>query len=164
VSISTTFYAQPYCMKVFFECRWNWLGVNFINIFTYKFFVRTSFQQLFLIKFWLWWKICTKNASLKRWWNRRQDYKRQPKESHISVVFGWIPKERFSICFILFEKAEMMFLWSTRSIKKNIQLKGMQSQKPISRFVIRQLHVKRITVKLAYNDISIVLNVLNVTC
>ncbi len=28
-------------------------GVNFINIFTYKFFVRTSFRQLFLVTFWL---------------------------------------------------------------------------------------------------------------
>ncbi len=119
VSISSTFYAQPFCMKVFFECRWNCLGVNFVNIFTYKFFVQTSFRQLFLIKFWLWWKIRTKNARVKRWWNRRQDYKRQPKESHISVVFGRIPKERFSICFILFEKAKMMFLWSTRSITYN---------------------------------------------
>jgi len=46
-------------------------GVNFINIFTYGFFVRTLFRQLFLIKFWLWRKTCTKNAHVKLWWNRR---------------------------------------------------------------------------------------------
>jgi len=28
--------------------------VNFINVFTYKFFVRTLFRQLFLVTFWLW--------------------------------------------------------------------------------------------------------------
>ncbi len=37
-------------------------GVNFINIFTYEFFVRTSFWQLFLVTFWLWQKIRTKKA------------------------------------------------------------------------------------------------------
>jgi hypothetical protein len=31
-------------------------GVNFINIFTYEFFVRMSFRQLFLVTFWLWQK------------------------------------------------------------------------------------------------------------
>ncbi len=37
-------------------------GVNFINIFTYEFFARTVFRQLFLVTFWLWQKICTKNT------------------------------------------------------------------------------------------------------
>jgi hypothetical protein len=37
-------------------------GVNFINIFTYKFSVQMSFRQLFLVTFWLWQKIRTKNA------------------------------------------------------------------------------------------------------
>jgi hypothetical protein len=37
-------------------------GVNFINIFTYEFFVQTAFRQLFLVTFWLWQKIHTKNA------------------------------------------------------------------------------------------------------
>ncbi len=45
------------------------LGVNFINVFTYKFFVRTLFQQLFLVTFWLWQKIRMKNVREKRWWN-----------------------------------------------------------------------------------------------
>ncbi len=47
-------------------------GVNFINIFTYKFFLQTSFWQLFLVTFWLWQKIYTKKSRVKRWWNRRQ--------------------------------------------------------------------------------------------
>ncbi len=38
--------------------------VNFINIFTYEFFVRTAFQQLFLVTFWLGPKIHTKNESI----------------------------------------------------------------------------------------------------
>ncbi len=40
-------------------------GVNFINSFTYKFFVRTLFRQLFLVMFWLRQKIRTKNACVK---------------------------------------------------------------------------------------------------
>ncbi len=39
--------------------------VNFINVFTYEFFVRTSFRQLFLVTFWLWQNIRTKNAREK---------------------------------------------------------------------------------------------------
>jgi len=39
-------------------------GVNFTNVFTYEFFERTAFQQLFLVTFWLWQKICTKNAHI----------------------------------------------------------------------------------------------------
>jgi hypothetical protein len=34
----------------------KYLGVNFINVFTYKFLVGTSFRQLFLVTFWLWQK------------------------------------------------------------------------------------------------------------
>jgi len=49
-------------------------GVNFINIFTYKFFVLKLFRQLFLVSFWLWWKICTKNVCVKLWWNRRLNW------------------------------------------------------------------------------------------
>ncbi len=37
-------------------------GVNFINVFTYEFFVQTLFLQLFLVTFWLWQKIRMKNA------------------------------------------------------------------------------------------------------
>ncbi len=37
-------------------------GVNFINIFTYEFFVQTAFRQLFQVTFWLWQKIRTKNT------------------------------------------------------------------------------------------------------
>ncbi len=37
-------------------------GVNFINVFTYKFFVQTAFQQLFLVTFWLGKKFVRKNA------------------------------------------------------------------------------------------------------
>jgi len=44
-------------------------SVNFINVFKYKFFVRTSFRQLFLVTFWLCQKICTKNTRVKCWWN-----------------------------------------------------------------------------------------------
>jgi len=44
-------------------------GVNFINVFTYKFFVWTSFRQLFLVTFCLWQKMLAKNARVKRWWN-----------------------------------------------------------------------------------------------
>ena len=51
---------------------WSSSGVNFINVFTYKFFVRTSFRQLFLVAFWLWQKIHTKNARIKCWRNWRQ--------------------------------------------------------------------------------------------
>jgi hypothetical protein len=40
-------------------------GVNFINIFTYKFFVQTSIQQLFVVTFWLWQKNCTKKHAQK---------------------------------------------------------------------------------------------------
>ncbi len=31
-------------------------GVNFIKVFTYEFFIQTLFRQLFLVRFWLWWK------------------------------------------------------------------------------------------------------------
>ncbi len=47
-------------------------GVNFINVFTYEFFVWILFRQLFLLTFWLWQKICTKNVPVNRWWNWRQ--------------------------------------------------------------------------------------------
>jgi len=38
------------------------LRCQFHQQFTYKFFIRTSFWQLFLVTFWLWRKICTKNS------------------------------------------------------------------------------------------------------
>jgi len=47
----------------------NIAGLNFINVFTYEFFIRTSFRQLFLVTFWLWQKIRTKNEREKCWWN-----------------------------------------------------------------------------------------------
>jgi hypothetical protein len=40
--------------------------VNFINVFSRTFFVRTLFWQLFLVTFWLCQKFRTKNACVKR--------------------------------------------------------------------------------------------------
>ena len=42
---------------------------QFHQRFTLEYFVRTSFWQLFLVTFWLWGEIRTKNSHVKRWWN-----------------------------------------------------------------------------------------------
>jgi hypothetical protein len=42
---------------------------QFHQRFTNKFFVGTSFWQLFLVTFWLCQKICTKKTLIKLWWN-----------------------------------------------------------------------------------------------
>ncbi len=67
-----TFSPQFYLVFVFELCLLLPSGVNFINVYTYEFFVWTSFWQLFLETFWLWMNFCTKNARVKCWWNWRQ--------------------------------------------------------------------------------------------
>jgi len=47
-------------------------GVNFINIFCAIFSYESLFWQLFLVTFWLWQKICTKNLCVKCWCNQWQ--------------------------------------------------------------------------------------------
>jgi len=42
---------------------------QFHQRFMYTFFVWTLFRQLFLVTFWLCWKIRTKNVRVWRWWN-----------------------------------------------------------------------------------------------
>ncbi len=44
-------------------------ALNFINVFTYEFFVRTSFQQLFLVTFGLWCLNSYEKCARKCWWN-----------------------------------------------------------------------------------------------
>ncbi len=54
--------ARPFFVKMWpeYETEIETPGVNFINVFTYKFFVQRAYWQLFLVTFWLWQKICTK--------------------------------------------------------------------------------------------------------
>ncbi len=61
---------------------------QFHQHFTYKFFIRTSFLQLFLVTFWLWQKICTKNARVKRWWNHTR-YFSQERISSVTRAYCW---------------------------------------------------------------------------
>ncbi len=42
---------------------------NFINVFMYEFFVRMSFQQPFLVTFWLWRLNLYEKRARKCWWN-----------------------------------------------------------------------------------------------
>jgi len=41
------------------------LAVNFINVIRTYFLYESLFWQLFLVTFWLWQKICTKNSGVK---------------------------------------------------------------------------------------------------
>ncbi len=69
------------------QAAFTHLGVNFINVFTYKCFVQTSFWLLFLVTFWLWRKICTKNEHKKCWWNWPQIPKARKNTVKPSVFF-----------------------------------------------------------------------------
>ncbi len=55
-------------------------GVKIINVYMYGFFVRMSFWHLFLVTFWLWQKICTKNARVDEIDSWSQSYERNSLE------------------------------------------------------------------------------------
>jgi len=75
---------------------WNWPRCQFRQCFSHAFFVRKPF---FLVTFWLWINIPTKNARVKCWWN----WPRMKKKTEIFVsVRGAVGKKDHSAAFFPF--------------------------------------------------------------